>query len=152
MEEILKREVIGYLGLLDSGRPYVVPLNYGYINGRILFHGSLTGKKMDCLQAHPHVCFTVASQSGEVRRHGDGDPCHLDSDSVICYGRARVIDDPEERRAALDEFNRCFRPNARAISLESAMRTAVVEIAIAEMTGRQERERETAYWRYTFQH
>ena len=87
-----------------------------------------------------------------VRRHGKREPCHLDSDSVICYGTARVVENSEERRAVLDEFNHSFRPNAETISLESAMRTAAVEITIKEMTGRQERDRETVYWRYVFQH
>lgn len=42
MEELLREEVIGYLGLSMDGKPYVVPLNYGYVEGRILFHGALT--------------------------------------------------------------------------------------------------------------
>lgn len=35
---------------LLHGLPYVVPLNYGYTEGKILFHGALTGKKLDCLK------------------------------------------------------------------------------------------------------
>jgi hypothetical protein len=35
-----------------------------------------------------------------------GAPCHVDSDSVICYGRARLLDDLAERAAALNAFNR----------------------------------------------
>ena len=41
IEEILGQEQLGYLGLLYQGTPYVVPLNYAYRNGRILFHGAL---------------------------------------------------------------------------------------------------------------
>jgi nitroimidazol reductase NimA-like FMN-containing flavoprotein (pyridoxamine 5'-phosphate oxidase superfamily) len=151
MEELLREEGLGYLGLSDNGRPYVVPLNYAYVDGRILFHGSFTGKKVDFLKANPQVCFTVARQSAEVRRHGEGDPCHVDSDSVICYGVARVIEELEERQAVLDEFNYCFRPDADAISLESALKCSAVEITLAEMTGRREREGERIYWRHTFE-
>jgi nitroimidazol reductase NimA-like FMN-containing flavoprotein (pyridoxamine 5'-phosphate oxidase superfamily) len=150
MEELLREEVIGYLGLCTDGEPYVVPLNYGYVEGRILFHGALAGKKLDYLRANPYVCFTVARQSGQVRRHGGGDPCHVDSDSVICYGQARVIDDPEERKAALNAFNGCFRPDAEEISQEDALKCGAVEIRITEMTGRREREHKRTYWRYTF--
>ena len=150
MEELLRDEVIGYLGLAGEAAPYVVPLNYAYVDGRILFHGSLTGKKMDYLRANPGVCFTVGRQSGGVRRHGEGDPCHVDSESVICYGAARVIDDAEERKAVLDEFNRCFDPEAKEISLESAEKCGAVEISLWEMTGRREREGNRVYWRYRF--
>ena len=151
MEQILQEETIGYLGLSVGGQPYVVPLNYGYVEGRILFHCALTGLKLDYLQENPQVCFTVGRQSGEVRRHAEGDPCHIDSESVICYGRARIIEDLGERKAVLDAFNRCFRPDAEGISPESIAKCGAVEIEIREMTGRRERERERTYWRYRFE-
>ena len=151
MEAILQEETIGYLGLSLDGQPYVVPLNYGYVEGKILVHCALTGMKLDYIQANPQVCFTVGRQSGEVRRHAEGDPCHIDSDSVICFGRARIIEDLEERQAALDAFNHCFRADAKGISLESTANCCAVEIQISEMTGRRERERERTYWRYRFE-
>ena len=136
IEKILNQETIGYLGLSTDGMPYVVPLNYGYIGGKVIFHCGLTGKKLDYLKANPRVCFTVGRQSGEVRRHGTGDPCHVDSDSVICYGEARVIEDLDERKVALDTFNRCYQEDAEEISLEEASECYAVEIEISEMTGR----------------
>ena len=151
MEQILEEETIGYLGLSVDGEPYVVPLNYGYVDGRVLFHCALTGKKLDYLQASPRVCFTVGRQSGEVRRHGEGDPCQVDNDSVICYGRARVIEDLVERKRSLDTFNRCFQPDANEISLEAAAKCFAVEIQIDEMTGRQERDGERTYWKHSFE-
>lgn len=120
MEQILQEETIGYLGLSVDGQPYVVPLNYCYLEGKILFHCALTGMKLDYLQANPQVCFTVGRQSGQVRRHAEGDPCHIDSESVICYGRARIIKDLEERKTALDAFNRCFRSDADESEKENA--------------------------------
>ncbi len=150
MEQILREETIGYLGLSEDGQPYVVPLNYGYLEGKILFHCALTGMKLDHMQANPQVCFTVGRQSGEVRRHAEGNPCHIDSESVICYGQARIIEDLEERKAALDAFNRCFRSDADGISLEATANCCAVEIKITEMTGRRERERERIYWRHYF--
>jgi nitroimidazol reductase NimA-like FMN-containing flavoprotein (pyridoxamine 5'-phosphate oxidase superfamily) len=150
MEQILQEETIGYLGLSVAGQSYVVPLNYAYVERKILFHCALTGMKLDYIQANPRVCFTVGRQSEEVRRHAEGDPCHIDSDSVICYGAARVVDDINERKIVLDAFNDCFRPDTDGISLESAATCGAVEIEITEMTGRRERERERTYWRYTF--
>lgn len=64
IEGILKQETIGYLGLAKDGMPSVVPLNYGYIEGKIIFHSALTGKKLDYIRANPQVCFTVGRQSG----------------------------------------------------------------------------------------
>jgi len=151
MERILQEETIGYLGLSTDGKLYVVPLNYGYVEGRILFHCALTGKKLDFLKANPQVCFTVGRQSGQVRRHADRDPCHVDNDSVICYGKARIIEDLEERKQALDTFNRCFQTDAEEISLEDVSECYAVEIKITEMAGRQDRRGKRTCWRYRFQ-
>jgi len=153
MEKLLHEETIGYLGLCRDDRPYVVPLNYAYTEGRILFHCALSGTKLDVIRANPNVCFSVGRQPGGIQRHASGNPCHVDSDSVICYGQARIIEDPHERQTALNTFNRCFRSDAKEISLEEAVNCGVVEIWIAEMTGRRERQenRERTYWRYTFE-
>ena len=150
MEQFLREETIGYLGLSKDGKPYVVPINYAYVDGRILFHCAMEGRKLDYLKANPDVCFAVGRQTGEVRRHAEGDPCHPDSDSVICYGRARIVEDLEERKRLLDDFNRSYRPDADGISLNAASKCGAVEIRISEMTGRREREEKRTYWRHCF--
>jgi nitroimidazol reductase NimA-like FMN-containing flavoprotein (pyridoxamine 5'-phosphate oxidase superfamily) len=151
MERILREETVGYLGLSMDGMPYVVPLNYGYVEGKILFHCALTGKKLEYLKANPQVCFTVGRQPGKVVRHPQGALCHVENDSVICYGLARIIESVEERREILNIFNHCLKPDATEITLEVASKCYAVEIKITEMTGRQQRERNYTYWRYNFE-
>ena len=148
IENVLREENTGYLGLSMGGKPYVVPLNYHYMDGKIIFHCSFSGKKLDFMKANPEVCFTVGRQPGPVREHAGGDPCHVDSDSVICYGRARVLEDIDERKGALNAFNRRFNPGAPELTLQKVLRCCVVEILISEMTGRQERERKRTCWRW----
>jgi len=149
METLLREEVIGYLGLSMDGQPYVVPVNYAYVEGKIYFHCALTGLKLDHIRSNPQVCFTVARQTGRVREHANQDPCHVDSDSVICYGTARIIDTPEGRKPALNAFNARFSPDAEPISLERAARCGVIVIDVAEMTGRRERASVRVYWSYS---
>jgi hypothetical protein len=154
MEGLLQEEDLGYLGLCREGRPYVVPLNYSYGEGRILFHCGLEGKKLDFIRSNPEVCFTVARQPGPPRPHPAGETCHVNCDSVLCYGRARILDDMEEREVALNLFNRRFRPQAPELPPERVKNCGVVEIRISQMTGRRERvgpqNRELICWRYTF--
>ena len=150
MEDFLEQQMLGYLGLSLEGVPYVVPVNYAYTSGKIVFHCAFEGKKLDYLRANPNVCFTVAHQIGKVLRHEEGNACHLDSDSFICQGQARIVQDVGERQQLLNAFNLSFRPDADEITLETAARCCVVEIEVTEMTGRQEREHECTYWRYVF--
>ncbi len=151
MEQILREETVGYLGVSQDEEPYVVPLNYAYVDGRILFHCSLTGKKLDYLRENPQVCFTVGRQTEEVRRHGEGELCHVDCDSVICYGRARIVEDVEERKEVLNAFNRCYQQIGGEITTAAAEKCGAVEIRIMEMTGRREREKKRIYWKFRFE-
>jgi uncharacterized protein len=151
MERMLAEATLGYLGLSLEGAPYVVPVNYGYQAGRILFHCALTGKKLDYLRANPQVCFTVGRQAGTPTRHAKEGPCHPDYESVICYGTARIVEDLEERRNVLTTFNRCLEPGAGVISLEDAAKCGAVEIKVTEMTGRQEQNSKCTYWKFTFE-
>jgi nitroimidazol reductase NimA-like FMN-containing flavoprotein (pyridoxamine 5'-phosphate oxidase superfamily) len=149
MEQILREEGLGMLGLTSDAGPYVVPLNYGYVDGRIIFHCALAGRKLDCIRAHPTVCFTVARQIGAVQAHF-GTECHVDNDSVICLGQARIVDDPHEKEALLNAFNRCFHPDAADLPEARLRSCAAVEIRIQEMTGRREVGGKVIYWRHQF--
>jgi nitroimidazol reductase NimA-like FMN-containing flavoprotein (pyridoxamine 5'-phosphate oxidase superfamily) len=151
MEAILRESPFGFLGMALDGRPYVVPLNHAYAEGRILFHCALEGRKLDYLRLNPRVCYTVARQPGaDVRRHEEGDPCHMDCESVICYGIARVVEDLADRQAVLNAYNRHYFPDAAEISSTSVEGCAAVEITVEEMTGRREHNRELTCWRHRF--
>ena len=150
MEAILMAESVGYLGLCRGGDPYVVPVNYAYVDGTILFHCGATGKKTDYISENPRVCFSVGRQLGDVRDHGGAGACHVDNDSVLCYGAARILDDLEERARALNLFNRRYHPEAEDLTFDRIPNCTVVEIRVAEMTGRQERERKHTHWDHVF--
>ncbi len=150
MEEMLREHTIGWLATNVEGKPYVVPLNYAYADGKILFHCAPEGRKLDAIRANPNVCFAVGRQMGEVRRHFGSAVCHPDNDSVLCFGRARILEDYAERAAALNAFNRAFEPKAEDLPEKAARMCGVVEITISEMTGRRERARKRTLWRYVF--
>jgi len=38
IEEVLRENQVGRLGTAVDGEPYVVPMNYAYVEGRILMH------------------------------------------------------------------------------------------------------------------
>jgi hypothetical protein len=138
MEAILRREYIGHLALRDGADLYVLPINYTYAGGRILFHCALTGRKLDCIRAHPRVCFEVSRQEAEPAPHA-GTTCSAGYESVICWGRARVIEDAAERVAVLGAFQARYDDPAgrpRAITDADAARCGAVEIVVERMTGR----------------
>jgi len=149
MEKLLREETVGYLGLAENDRPYVVPITYGYSEKRIIFHGGLEGKKLEIIKINPNVCFTVSRHYGVMVDHPQGAKCHADSDSVICFGKARIIEDVKEKCQLLNIFNTCIQPNAREITDEEVGSCSAVVITIETMTGRTERNSKCTYWKWT---
>jgi hypothetical protein len=150
METVLRVQRFGFLGLTAEDQPYVVPLNYGYVDGRVLFHCALVGRKLNILRTNPQVCFTVASQVGPVERHPSDDPCHGNFDSIICFGEARIVEELEERRQMLDRFNHCLLPEAEGITIEDAAKCYAVEILVSEITCRREQNGKRIYGQHKF--
>lgn len=138
MEAILREEMVGHLGLAVGGEVYVVPINYTYSEGRVLFHCALTGRKLDMIRANPRVCFEVSRMQGLPTPH-DGDECDAPFESVICWGEARIVGDLEERQEILNAFQARYlhqgevRPD---ITMERTRGCGCVEITVTRMTGR----------------
>lgn len=151
MEKILQGETVGFLGLCRNGAPYVVPMTYGYDNGKIMLHCTLKGIKLEYMRANPNVCFTVGWQSGKTMRHPQGAQCKANHDSVICYGTARIIEDIDERCKILNTFNHCLQPDAKEIRPDEILKCLAIEIIIQKMTGRRQRKGfKHTYWEYNF--
>ena len=126
------------MGTAVDDNPYIVPMNYAYVQGRILMHTHREGKKVRDITVNPRVCFEV--DSGEIRE-GD-DPCGYSWEykSVIAYGDARIVEDPEEKLKALRiisdkyAFGKSQRLTREAV--ERFKDLVVIEVDVREMTGK----------------
>jgi len=86
---------VGRLGLiLPEGEPYIIPVGYGYSEGKIFFHTCSEGLKMEILQANPNVCFEVDESISD---------CSL-AKSVVIFGRAEIIADKKEMIPYLEKL------------------------------------------------
>lgn len=60
---ILDSGKVLHLGLVDQGKPYIVPMNYGYAfeDGKLVFyvHGALKGRKLDIIRNNPDCCVQI---------------------------------------------------------------------------------------------
>ncbi len=95
---ILDRAKIVHVGMVDEGKPYIVPMNYGYtmIDGKLslYLHGATAGRKLDILRVNPEVFVEI-----------DTDIVPFDGESAcqygICYssvmgeGKATIVEDVE---------------------------------------------------------
>jgi nitroimidazol reductase NimA-like FMN-containing flavoprotein (pyridoxamine 5'-phosphate oxidase superfamily) len=97
MEEILQRAEVGRLALTTNHLPYIIPLNFLYWDAKIAFHCGRKGKKLDLIAEHNACCFEVDEFMGEVSYHYDS-LCHLDYDSVLAFGTARIENNNETKK------------------------------------------------------
>jgi nitroimidazol reductase NimA-like FMN-containing flavoprotein (pyridoxamine 5'-phosphate oxidase superfamily) len=140
VEDILERAQVGRLGTVSkAGTPMIKPVNFLYRNGKIYFHSALEGEKMDHLAFGSRVCFEV-DEALKYLPAADS-PCQANFSyrSVIIEGRARLIEDPQEKIAILDHLMEKYQPGAdlRPLSSKMVQKVGVVEIIAEKMTGKE---------------
>ncbi len=136
-EELLHRGTNGILAVTgDGGWPYGVPVNYVYADGKIYIHCALTGHKLDAIEKEPRVCFTVVDHDNIVPER-----CTTMYASVICFGYASVIEDPDDKHNALVALAQKFSPNHMDYGMEhirkDGHRCNVIQIDIEHMTAKE---------------
>ncbi|MGQ4557014.1 pyridoxamine 5'-phosphate oxidase family protein [Halobellus sp. GM3] len=66
IEEMLIRNGIGLLAMVDEGKPYAIPMSFGYDAGRTVlpmqWGGGYNSRKDRAIESNPSVCLTVYEQ------------------------------------------------------------------------------------------
>jgi uncharacterized protein len=119
----------GRLGLAKEGHPYVVPMSYVYVDGRIYLHSRGEGQKVEYVRGNPRVCFQV-----DLLEKGRWS-------SAIAFGSARLSEGVEAKQRMFDAFTAKGQGGHgdKKFSREELERMpmTVWEIDVEEMTGRE---------------
>lgn len=137
--EILNKENIVHIGLVDGNKPYVVPMNYGFTmeNGKLTLylHGATEGKKLDLMRANPNVFFSIES---EVTAFSGSVACQYGTSysSIMGEGTAEILENPQDKMAGLSIFMKSqtgldFQFNERMVSA-----VAVIRIDVSSFTAK----------------
>ncbi len=136
LESIMQRARVCHLGLCADNIPYVVPLNFGYQDGKLFFHTGREGLKMDLLRRNPRVCFEMTV---DVEVLPGETPCkwNMKYYSVIGFGTARVEEAATAKRAALDLIMDHYGGDREDYPAALLEKVIIIEVAIDLLTGRQ---------------
>ena len=136
IRKILEMGLVCRLGLYDGQYPYVVPMNYGYRDNRIYFHCAGEGRKIEILKRNDRVCIEIDVDSRIVQGEK---PCRwtMKYRSVIGFGRARIVHDEAEKKDALDVIMAHYGGSGGEYDEKALQRTAVIEVVLETMTGKQ---------------
>lgn len=134
--DILQRGSSGVLAVIgDNGYPYAVPLSYVYHDNALFFHSATSGHKLDAIRQNEKFSFCVIDQDEVI-------PEKLTSAyrSVIVFGKAHILEDEGEIRAAAWALGQKYSPGMDELinqEIDAYMRhMAVVRLDIEHISGK----------------
>ena len=133
MEAQLQQAEIMRLAFCDADEPYVVPVCFGYQEGKIFVHSAKEGRKLDIIKRSNKVCFEVDTYKVVKKEL----PCKwtIDYTSVIGLGDAVLIEERERKREALEVIMTHYGALPPFEYSEAALaKMLVLEITVRSMT------------------
>lgn len=129
-EAILQRGETCVLALAgDDGYPYAVPVNYCYAEGKIYIHCAKEGHKLDAIRRCDKGSLTVVDCAEILpEKHST----HYQS--VIAFGRFRILEDEGEIRRAIEAFSLRHSPNVPKDEREKVIAHWLPSVAVIEFT------------------
>jgi nitroimidazol reductase NimA-like FMN-containing flavoprotein (pyridoxamine 5'-phosphate oxidase superfamily) len=136
---ILDTGFVCQVGIVEDGRPVVIPTAYARVADAIVLHGSSKSRLMTTLGAGAEACVTVTHVDGFVMARSAFHHS-INYRSVVVFGRGEAITDPAEKSAALEAFMQRLHPGrwgeVRPPNPQELKATAVVRIPIAEASAK----------------
>ena len=100
IDAILDAALVAHVGYVDDGRPVVVPTLHARVGDELLIHGSAASRTLRALGGGIPVCVTVTLLDGLVLARSAFHHS-VNYRSVVLYGEARAVEQPDEKLAAL---------------------------------------------------
>jgi nitroimidazol reductase NimA-like FMN-containing flavoprotein (pyridoxamine 5'-phosphate oxidase superfamily) len=146
IEAFLGQAPFGYLATSLGDQPFLHVSLFWFdaAHRRIYIHGARAGRTPENLERNPRVCFSVA-EIGRLIPAAVASDFENEYASVIVFGRARQVDDPTEKQAALqallDKHFPELHPGSdyRPITDDERARTNVYAIEIEAWSGKERR-------------
>lgn len=140
IDAILDEALIAHLGIVDErGQPFVIPTLHARSGDLVYCHGSSASRTLRALAAGAPACLTVSLIDGLVLARS---AMHHSANyrSAMLIGRARVVAEPEEKRAALRAVVEHIVPgrwdDVRAPTDNELSATAVLALPIDEASAK----------------
>jgi len=94
IHSILDEGLVGHVGLVLEGQPYVMPMLYARVDDSLYLHGSPKSRLLSAVAQGPPICVTVTLLDGLVLARSAFHHS-LNYRSVVVVGRGRVVCDLE---------------------------------------------------------
>jgi uncharacterized protein len=141
---VLDEAVMAHVGFVVDGRPVVLPQLHARVDDVLYLHGS-TGARalLAARDGGLEVCVTVTLLDGLVLARSAFHHS-INYRSVVVHGTATVVEDPDEKRAALEFLVDAVAPgrpegtrgpNRRELASTTVLRLPLEEVSVKVRTG-----------------
>ena len=138
LESIIKKCNYCTVSMVDSyGKPYALPMNFGYVEKTLYLHSAPEGKKIDVLKNNPEVC-VVFSTDHELRWQNSEVACSYSMKyrSVLLFGLVSFVVDEQEKLVALESIMRQYTDETYRFSEPAVKNVCVMKVEVQTMEGR----------------
>jgi hypothetical protein len=136
---ILDEGLVAHVGFVADGQAYVIPMGYGRDGDWLYLHGSPASRMLRALAGGAPVCVTVTLLDGLVVARS-AFHSSMNYRSVVVLGVPEPVEDPAEKRRALDELVEHLIPGrtaeARPMSEAELRKTLVVRLSLEESSAK----------------
>ena len=143
INQILDEGFICHVGFVVDGQPFVIPTGYARAGDRLYIHGSQASRMLRTVGQGIEVCVTVTLIDGLVLARSAFHHS-MNYRSAVVFGKAAVVDDPDEKLAALlalsehmipGRWSDVRGPNARELQLTTVLSLPLTEASAKVRTG-----------------
>lgn len=132
---VLDAAMLCHVAYVIDGQPYATPTLFWRKGDTLYWHGSSASRMLRHLKAGTPACLTVAHLDGLVlARSGFNHSANYRS--AMCFGTARLVEDPEEKNEAMRDVVDRFYPERsallRPITPQEAKATTIIAMPIDE--------------------
>lgn len=140
IDAILDEALIAHLGIVDDeGQPFVIPTLHARRGDIVYCHGSSASRTLRALASGARACLTVSLIDGLVLARA---AMHHSANyrSAMLIGQATLVEDPDEKRAALEAVVEHIVPgrvaDVRAPTENELKATSVLALRIEEASAK----------------
>jgi uncharacterized protein len=141
--KILAEGFVCHVGFTVDSQPYVIPTMFARVGEAIYFHGSAASRMLRAVSSGLSVCVTVTLIDGLVLARSVFNHS-MNYRSVVVLGQATLVNEAEEKIAALRAFTEKIlpgrwddarQPNEKELKATSILRLPLSEVSAKMRTG-----------------
>ena len=137
--QILDEGLVCHVGFVVDGQPFVIPTAYGRVGDKLYIHGSPASRMLRSLSNGIEVCVTVTLLDGLVLARSAFHHS-INYRSVVIFGTAMIVENPEEKLEALLAFTEHVIPGrwaeVRSPSRQELQGTLVLSLPLNEASAK----------------